>query len=264
MWSRTALLWFAAGCGRFGFAPGPDPADTGTSPAAYAEVVLADRPLAYYRFGEPGGATAFDSSGHGHDAEYRAPRGGTIVWGRPGAVIGDTDTAVEFYGEGNAGNTSGACAFFPIDVNPWAGDFSVEAWLQPSGTSLAGWSHALFLWEDYLVSGFRLGWDPALTLRFWTDEGGGSTDVHTVASIRVNAFNHVVLVRTGSEARLYLDGVEQLVTPIDYVAPVGDPDRGAGSLHGMPSDGIFDELAIYAEALSPARIAAHYQAAGAR
>src|SRR5690349_13621690 len=59
----------------------------------YQQVVLADSPLAYWRFGESAGTVADDiSAGGGANADYT--NGPTL--GVAGLLGGDTDTAVAF------------------------------------------------------------------------------------------------------------------------------------------------------------------------
>ncbi len=53
---------------------------------AYADVVLADSPLAYYRLGESSGTTMTDSSGNGRHGTYV----GSPTLGAAGLVPGDT------------------------------------------------------------------------------------------------------------------------------------------------------------------------------
>ena len=62
--------------------------------SAYAQAVLADDPVAYWRFDETSGVNARDFSGHGHDATYI----GGVHLGAGGAIAGDSDTAATFDG----------------------------------------------------------------------------------------------------------------------------------------------------------------------
>ena len=56
----------------------------------YAQEVLADNPVAYWRLGEASGTTAVDETGS-HDGTYSG-----VTLGATGLLAGDTDTAVEF------------------------------------------------------------------------------------------------------------------------------------------------------------------------
>ena len=59
---------------------------------SYGQVVLAKGPVGYWRLGEAGGPTAFDSSGNGNDGTYY----GHPSFGQPGAINNNPDTAVGF------------------------------------------------------------------------------------------------------------------------------------------------------------------------
>ena len=58
-------------------------------PSAFADLpgaIVADSPLAYYRFEEaPGATTLADSSGNGFDIDYATPAGTTVL-GEPAAI----------------------------------------------------------------------------------------------------------------------------------------------------------------------------------
>jgi hypothetical protein len=56
----------------------------------YRQVVLAARPVGYWRLGERRGPTAFDASGHRRHGRYV----GSPRLGLPGAITGDTDTSI--------------------------------------------------------------------------------------------------------------------------------------------------------------------------
>ena len=88
--------------------------------ADYPAVVIADSPLAYYRFEEsPGATTISDSSGNGRNADNTTPAGTTLL-GEPGAV----GSAVLFNGAGSI--------LTPLNLNPSAGDFTIEAIINPT------------------------------------------------------------------------------------------------------------------------------------
>ena len=88
--------------------------------ADYASAVLADSPLAYYRFEEAAGATTLlDSSGNGLDAtgfDFI----GTTQLGEPGAL----GFGVLFNGDGSI--------LTPLTLDPSVGDFTIEAFVNPT------------------------------------------------------------------------------------------------------------------------------------
>src|SRR5437879_4157596 len=86
--SRRHFL--AAGLAAVGlpFAPAAGPASN------YPATVLAKKPVAYWRLGEPRGPDAADATANGHTGTYR----GTPVLRERGAIRGDADTAVKLDG----------------------------------------------------------------------------------------------------------------------------------------------------------------------
>lgn len=66
--------------------------DADASSSAYASVILADSPLAYFHLDETTGTTLVDASGHGHNATSS-----TVLLGQPGAFAG-SGNSVHFNG----------------------------------------------------------------------------------------------------------------------------------------------------------------------
>src|SRR5262249_2766087 len=136
-------------------------ATTSAAATGYQGTVLADGPAAYWRLGEASGTVAADSSPNARNATY----GTGVAYGRAGALAGDTNTAVLL---------NGGSIAMPSSVNPWSGNFTIEAWINPHGTPAGGDADGILIWEQYLVHGFRTGWSSTLAPVFWTSESGGS------------------------------------------------------------------------------------------
>lgn len=62
--------------------------------STYAQSVLADGPLAYWRLGETSGTVAVNATGHGYVGTYT----GTVTVGQAGTLTGDGNTAALFDG----------------------------------------------------------------------------------------------------------------------------------------------------------------------
>jgi hypothetical protein len=79
-------------------------------------------------------------------------------------------------------------------------------------------------------------------------------------------FAHLVMAYDGALMRLYVDGVLRdtanglLDVPNSPDARLVFGDRVQGTFYKL--HGVLDEIAIYDHALSPARVAAHFAAAG--
>jgi Concanavalin A-like lectin/glucanases superfamily len=266
---RFALLFVIAACGRLGFgseqvtADGTaeiilPPIDTDIS-TSYAMAVLEDHPTAYYRLDENAGTVAVDASGNGHHAELTTFMGGTINYADPGALAMDPDPAISLSGLGNAGPPeSGANVSMPKTMTAvWSGDWTVEGWIRPQ-VPPGGWPDALFIWEDYMTSGFRIGWTGDMQLKFWTYEGGANTELDGTVPLSVGMWNHVVVTKQGSTVTIYLDSQTVALGAVTYVDPTNAAENCIGACHGLPAEGTYDELAIYDHALPQARITMHW------
>lgn len=214
-------------------------------PVAYADVVLADQPAAYYRLGEAGGGTAADASGHGMTGSYDGP----VAYSAPGAIAGDADTSVTL---------SDAAMTMPGSVNPWDGPFTVEAWVRPLATPT--WRDAILINESYQVNGFRFGYDAGLRPVFWTSESGGTGELTSSVAMTLDRWYHVAAVRSGTTVTILVNGAPAGSGQFGYLPPAGGGDWGASA--GRPSSARFDEVAVYPTALPDNRILAHYQAGG--
>ncbi|HXU77864.1 MAG TPA: LamG-like jellyroll fold domain-containing protein, partial [Methylomirabilota bacterium] len=89
---------------------------------AYAQAVLADHPIGYWRLGEGSGSTAFDYAGS-HDGQYT-----NVVLGLPGYSINDTNTAAGFGPsiESRVANIPG----IDFATNGANAVFSIECWVK--------------------------------------------------------------------------------------------------------------------------------------
>ena len=257
------VLPLLGACGRLDFtATGlavPD-ASSDVAPTSYTARVLADQPRFYFRLGEPAGLPAHDATGNGNDTAYELS-GGAIAHGQPGAIANDPNTAVEFDGDGNAGPNTGAAIEFTMVDPMWAGDFSIELFIKAVAPPPLGWGNALFICEDYQTNGFRTGWRPEGTLELWTTEAGATSKIIGTTSIADQTWHHVVFIRHGAAVDLYVDGNLEISSPVDYLPPDPQADCGFGAFHGMPTHGVFDEVAGYDRALTPTQIATHLAAA---
>jgi hypothetical protein len=216
--------------------------------AAYRQAVLADAPKAYWRLDETSGTTAVDQTG-AHPGSYR----NGIALGRPGALVGEPSTSVALDGlddsvrVSDGGGPGGATGM------------TVEAWVRPSTMPL---TTATIARKDlqYLI---RLGSDGALTFRLW--KGGATFDlVSSPAVVPKGDWTQVVATWDGTTMSLYADATlvasRALAAPADVVtaslslgASLDSYDWYAGQL---------DEVALYDAALPPARVQAHFDAAG--
>src|SRR4030095_14643682 len=91
----------------------------------YAQTVLADNPVAYWRLDEDGAnGVATDAVGR-FDGAY-TPGAGTFTYQVPGGAPGSTNTALRL--------SDGATVQIPyaLELNPVSGPWSIEAWINPA------------------------------------------------------------------------------------------------------------------------------------
>ena len=222
------------------------PSDTGAA-NAYAAVVLADAPVAYYRFEDPSDANAATDELGTHPANVTA-RG--VTFGANG-VAGHAVTL-----DGNAGLDVG-------DAFDFAGKqpFTLEIWVKATTSKLDG---QLFLKRDERVASDFKGYilyaggagDPhfegwGVDLSAWNDD-----------PLPTAAFAHVVLTVSYASgkgnATLYVNAQPATHGGFDNVLDLADTPQPLRI--GETFVGLMDEAAIYDKVLPPDRILAHYRA----
>ena len=234
--------------------------DAHSSTSAYRAAVLADDPVAYFRLGDPSGATSVKNEVQTSGASgslANAPRLSV-----PGAIVGDLDTAIGF------DTANGARLDLGTFLPRFDGlDASIELWFKrtvippdsarflfdrqtPAG--LSGPRYALFLLNTR-IHFERVGVD------------GGADVLYPGISIGLGSWYHVVVTTAaGGPVSIFVNGVvvggtttPAVVTPADL----------AGSLYfgtnvaSLNSDAAaaIDEIAIYSKTLSAARVLEHYR-----
>jgi hypothetical protein len=219
---------------------------------SYAETVMDDSPVGYWRLGETSGEIAEDSAG---DNDGFLLNG--VVLGQPGALSDDPNTAAGFDPDLQT----------KIDV-PWSDalnppEFTIEAWANVTGG--AGHRSPVTSRGDGPQRGYIFYAEPGNTWQFWI---GSSEPAGWVIlqgpPVQNGIYAHLVGAYDGTTLSFYVNGV--LAATATAVLAVNDssPLRiGAGATEG---DGNFffagdvDEVALFNTALSEERIIAHYVA----
>jgi acid phosphatase type 7 len=221
---------------------------------AYQQIVMSDAPRAYWRLGETSGTTAADVTLTAAGA-YES----SVVLGVPGAIVGNTNTAVGF--DSNKDRVSmGDPASGALDFG--TGDFSVEAWIRTTSaagrvvvgkrTSGPGWSIA--------VSGTS-GHHGEVAA---TIADGAVTRLAYGPTKRVDdgAWHHVVVAADRDTGiTVYVDGVSRATAgaTTGSISNLVNFEVGRVSNFGVYR-GDVDELALYPSLLSSTRVQAHYGA----
>ncbi|OPZ29813.1 MAG: hypothetical protein BWZ02_00924 [Lentisphaerae bacterium ADurb.BinA184] len=243
------------------------PAVVAAGAGPYARAVLEDCPMAYFRLGEADiTAGMHDSSDAGLEpgAFY-----GRATPGEPGALAGDSDTAVRFDGGSGWGLASTTLANVAVKAS-----FSVEAWARsatPRFETLAWFAgrrgpDGFLFGPDVRREGDRV----IQGISGWIIDDRGNTD----ASVRSKplpdgfeaaAWHHYALTYDAESdtAVIYLDGVP-LASRGRLLAETGgrrSPEAMINLVVGrddaMPhrfGNGWLDEIAVYDRALPPERV----------
>jgi hypothetical protein len=217
---------------------------------------MSDQPRAYWRLAETGGTTAADELGGAPGTYLSGP-----ALGLPGAVAGETNTAVRLDGVDDR-VSMGDPADGRLDFG--TGDFSVEAWLKTSvngeRTIVSKRSSTGPYWQ------FTVTDDAGQTGRIRVNASDGATTRQAYGpAIRVDdgAWHHVVVVFDRDMGIVvHVDG-QSLVTAGPLAADVGNSGPfliGKATGYGYLA-GDVDEVAVYPAILSAPRVAAHYAAA---
>lgn len=213
----------------------------------YAQQVLADAPVGYWRLGEASGTVAADASGNAHPGTIT----GGVTLGQPGAIA-DGDTAMGFNGPPGANNSyvdMGA-------VHHLTGALSLEIWIAPGAVptgedGIVGTGYSGYQLTDYLDG----------RVYFYI---GGATGYLSVAVPQDGTRHHLVGTWDGTTGangqKLYLGGVlvAQRAAIVSVLTTWSNFLVGKLSDNNRCFNGLLDEPAVYNVALSAAQVAAHY------
>jgi PKD repeat protein len=225
---------------------------TATPPPAggYQSAVTADAPVGYWRLGDTGTGVA----------AVVGPAGTAVggVTSTAGALVGDADAARSF--DGSTGYLSVPSA---TALNP-TGDLSVEAWAKPdvvhSGAVLQkGGASGYSVWQ------YRLSMTSGGQWRGTVFVGSTAYAVTSPASATLGVWTHLVLTRSAGTLSLYVNGAlaataasTGTLNTTSSILGIGRSGESATSWF----DGSVDEVAVYGQALTASRVAAHYAASG--
>ncbi|MBI2571650.1 MAG: IPTL-CTERM sorting domain-containing protein [Candidatus Schekmanbacteria bacterium] len=221
--------------------------------ASYADVVLSDNPVCYYRFEETVGTTANDSSGNGNNGTYVN-----------GVLLSQTGFTSQF---GTSAAFDGINDYVDTPRNV-AENFTLEAWINTTASGLTGsqgydgngilWSDVADTADDFVMAILNNA------LVFFT--GNPDTTVSGGPALNDGTWHHLVATRTqGGNKEIYVDGVLVGSTSTNSNPLNGNPNIfiGGNTLDSRYLNGYIDEVAYYSTVLSRERISAHYMAAAA-
>ena len=205
--------------------------------------MLTDNPIAYWRLGETSGP-ASDTSGNSRHGAYL---NGTTL-GVVGALAGDSNTSARFDGVNDSVQVPDDSA---LRLN---GSWSIEFWAKQN--AFAHTQPGILSKGDATTKNGYAVWANSggeLFFEQHNKENGSGSGALT------STFRHFVATYDGTSVRWYINGA------LSTTKKRKDPEnKGLASLQlGRGADygnNDLDEVAMYATALSAARIAAHYAA----
>lgn len=231
---------------------------------SYAQTVLQDAPLIYWRQGDASGTTMTDSSGHARHGSYV----NTPTLGVPGLLTSDTDKAVQYAAAssqyGQYPMATGDTAIYQSNV------WTIECLFKPTATGQAGKG---IISRQFHSGGTGIqfvmglghnnnGTDNDMPWVGFYDSGNVWRMVASTTALTSGSIYHLAGTWDGTTMNLVRNGaVEVTGTPggsvvWDQGAVYVGVDWGTGYVSG-----VIDEVAIYGAALTPARLAAHHAAA---
>jgi concanavalin A-like lectin/glucanase superfamily protein len=205
----------------------------------YRDQVMADSPRAYWRLGEAAGSgTATDETSNANNGTYT--NGPTLA--QTGALLEDSNKAVSFDGTNDFVNVPHSSSLNVGDT------FTLEAWIKRGSTT-----------ADGAVIDKSGAYELNVTSNRVTLRVSGTADVaYSTRSISdTTRWHHLVATKSGGTVRLYLDGADVTgqVTNRTFVNSTNALAIGQSANF----NGLIDEPAVYATALSEARVQAHYR-----
>jgi hypothetical protein len=233
----------------------------------YAQLVLADNPIGYWRLNELSGTTAFDCVG-GRNGVYNSTQ-----LGQPGYNLLDTHTSARF---GFLASQNSFVGGIPVDFGTNANNsLTVEAWVKGAAPS----SDAGLITKGTGSGGEQFNLDcggGGRAFRFFVRKDDGNAVLATGNVVPNNQWQHVVgvLNRSSGYVALYVNGVSNASNTFpteNYRGLLRSTNamsigarQGGTTVYNNQWGGYMQDVAVYNYALSAAQILAHYQAASNR
>ncbi len=222
-----------------------------SAPITFANAVLADSPIAYWRFGESPGATTAVDAAIGHDGTYFAG----VSLGQAG--IGGGDTAALF--DGVIGKVT-----VPDDPELGPNLISMEALVRWDGDN--GFQQRI-LEKSFFAGGEQASYGlsilPDGTIRVEVRSGGAATNHTSAPMLLPGTAAYIVAIFDGTLVSMYLDGIllqQTAATPGSLQDGINALGIGNQSERNRPFNGLIDEVALYDYALSGDQVGEHFDA----
>lgn len=241
---------------------------TGAIAPTAAQAAIDAEPLIHYSFDAAAGTTIADASGNGHDATLR----------QSGGSVADGSLSLP-------GGARGTAAYLEIPTAPLVGkkDLTISTWLSPrsgSGNTAAAFIGAPVASGASFSSGYWL-LNPAnpngyvksvitnatnASAPWGTEIGAGATNTPT-AGVRTPAglsLYTTVIDGTSGQLRVYVNGQRitqnAIVRDVAAFGPSLVASLGRSTYNDNSWNGLVDDFAVYAQALTDADVQALYSA----
>ena len=240
----------------------------------YAQVVVADKPTAYWRFDETTGSTVATDAVGSFDGTYTQLFGPDSIFNYQIAtgIPHETDSGL------HVTNSAYVTVPYALELNPVSGPWSAEVWLMPTSNDGGNFRTPIAsLWNSDF-GGHIYGWNvyqhPASAWTFNAFSGGGGGSFNSDFSdipLNLNTWYHMVITDDLTTLRMYIN--TRLVVTLSRAGfgfipngINGDPAVAGGrTVFGQRSDNAFagfdggiDDAAFYNYALSAQQIQNHF------
>lgn len=230
--------------------------------ASYADTVLADGPVAYYRF-EDAASSFVITNALNPDVNQ-----GNVIYDDFGtypqfeqAGIGSNSVAFHLYTpEGGTAQKSNIEIPWAPELNP-EGAFTTECWAR--ATSWGTGSRCFLSSFQNYNAGWWFRQESGSTPRWLYVHDGGTGAYMAAGAITKNEWTHLAVTYDGTTVRFYANGVEKwTATPATALHPNGSGSLRIGGESGTGDeffDGNVDEVAIYSKVLTVDQLKLHYE-----
>ena len=234
-------------------------------PLNYAQTALADNPVSFWRLSEASGTTMIDATGN-ITGTYSASG---ITYSQVGPLASDGATALLFDGANGYATAGNVAALNPANA------LSIVAWINWSQFYSDNAGHFPLGMSNGAADGYFLEQGssaPYNSMQAWIITTNGTFRAIS-GTLSTGTWYHVAVTYDGANLNLYItkqgdpfSGIPVATTPATGTITATASPFLLGSTYttaGAKFNGKLADVAIYSKALSPARIAAEYNASKA-
>ncbi len=221
------------------------------TPVQFAQQVISDGAVAYYRLGETTGNVAADSSGNGVLGAYNT---NSVTLGTAGALTHDPSTSIT-----DNGSYAVATPALPSALPTGGAARSAGIWFK---TSAGGCEYLMGYGVQSSDEGFSLNECSGSTTSLTVDGWGETVSVTDSTALDNGAWHFLVATYSGGNVSFYVDGTQVgtaqtfgtvLSTPANTSLYIGSELNDYGGFTGSLQD-----AAVFSSALSSAQVSTLY------